>query len=213
MGSLVNKPKQSGPQKQEGHLQRGITFEESVMNWLASEDAQKNPLFAGGCLDSDMKFEDLCSLLTNQPNGVYYAPQCILEGSLLSIKLELKGFIFNRMKPDILKIIIDEKRTSCTVIDIKSSIKSKASHQLQVTAYASLIQLLAPSWLITEGEIWLPSDPYNRVSVQAAGPRRDVFSIQFVEPFFNKLCSDFEKALLAESLEVQSPSFGSYLCL
>jgi hypothetical protein len=110
--------------------------------------------------------------------------------SLISADLNKIGVALRPLKPDLLHIRKNGSSIHCTVIDIKSSAFGKPSHHLQIAGHAialrKQLQQNGQEWVIQTGEVWLPTDPYDKLSL-GGEPRREVISISLLEPFVMRL--------------------------
>lgn len=173
----------------EGHKERGITFEQKVFQWLTKKYGTEILINAEKMTFTHFLQEASKKLKTHEEVFVW---QLILDVSMeiLSPELAKIGATLRPLKPDLLHLKSISSNIHCTVIDIKSSAFGKPSHHLQIAGYAlalhKQLQQFGCVWVIQNGEVWLPTNPYDKLSLDNE-PRRETFSLLLLEPFVIRL--------------------------
>ncbi|KAG0338706.1 hypothetical protein BG000_003518 [Podila horticola] len=160
------------------HQERGLEFEARLQQTIEKKiDCEKE-------LDEDSFFR----LATSEIETTLCQPTFSLDDSFYTPEMIKAGIEFGRFIPDFIRIVAGSKRHDGTrrnrlfIIDAKSSLQVKISHQFQVTLYAIFLDHLIKVHkqqdnieIDVQGGVWIPSDPEPKT-----------FSLSFMRPIVER---------------------------
>ncbi|KAF9023518.1 Tripartite DNA replication factor [Haplosporangium bisporale] len=177
----------------QAHQERGLDYEARLQQKIQKKiDCESQR-------DEDSFFR----LATSEIGTTLCQPIFSLDDSFYTPEMTQAGIEFGRFIPDFIRIVAGSKRRDGTcrnrlfIIDAKSSLQVKISHQFQVTLYAifldHLIKLNKQQDNIEidiQGGVWIPSDPEPKT-----------FSLSFMRPIVERFMLEELPAILSKPLK------------
>ncbi|KAG0331072.1 Tripartite DNA replication factor, partial [Podila humilis] len=174
------------------HMGRGLAYEAGLQHGITQKvdcEAEK---------DKDSFFR----LATSPIGTTLCQPVFSLDPSFYTPEMTKAGIEFGRFIPDFIRIVPGSMRQNGTrrnklfIIDAKSSLQVKISHQFQVAMYAIFLDHLislhnqrSDVEIDTQGGVWIPSDPEPKT-----------FSLSFMQPVVERFIKDQLPAILSKPL-------------
>ncbi|KAF9301843.1 Tripartite DNA replication factor [Mortierella antarctica] len=177
----------------EAHQERGLEFEARLQQRIENKiDCEQEK-------DKDSFFR----LATSEFGTTLCQPIFSLDDSFYTMEMAKAGIQFGRFIPDFIRIVAGSRRCDGTrrsklfIIDAKSSLQVKISHQFQVTLYAIFLDHLIKVHkqednieIDVQGGVWIPSDPEPKT-----------FSLSFVRPIVERFMLEELPAILSKPLK------------
>ncbi|KAF9430698.1 Tripartite DNA replication factor [Podila epigama] len=162
----------------QAHQDRGLDFESRLQQGIANKvDCEREQ-------DTDSFFR----LATTAIGTTLCQPFFSLDPSFYTPTMIKAGIGFGRFIPDFIRILPGSKKANgkpknrLFIIDAKSSLEVKMSHQFQVTLYVIFLEHLIKVnkqedniEIASQGGVWIPSDPEPKT-----------FSLSFMRPVVEK---------------------------